>query len=131
MASGMAHVLVADDEQDLRLTLRTLLEGEGYTVGEAADGQQALDAIRACAAPMVVLLDLLMPLLSGIDVLDAVAADPTIAARHIFVLITANNRPLLDAAGSVLAQLGVTVIRKPFDIDVLLAAVAQAAARLP
>jgi CheY-like chemotaxis protein len=128
----MAHVLVADDEVDLRATLRTLLEGEGYTVSEAADGQQTLDAIRASAAPMVVLLDVLMPVIGGIAVLEAVAADPALVAkRNAYLLLTANNKPQLDAAAAVLAQLGVTIVHKPFDIDALLADVAQAAARLP
>jgi CheY-like chemotaxis protein len=127
----MTHVLVADDEDDLRQTLRTLLEGEGYTVSEAVDGQQTLDAIRASPTPMVVLLDVLMPVLNGIRVLEAVATDPAVAERHAYLLLTADNRMLLDAAAAVLAQLGVAIVHKPFDIDALLADVAQAVARLP
>jgi CheY-like chemotaxis protein len=127
----MAHVLIAEDEGDLRQTLRTLLEGEGYTVGEAADGQQALDMIRSSPTALVVLMDVLMPMLNGIQVLEAVAADPALAARDQYLLLTANDRPLLAAAGAVLAALGVTIVAKPFDIDDLLRAVAQAAAGLP
>jgi CheY-like chemotaxis protein len=126
----MAHVLIAEDEADLRLTLRTLLEGEGYTVGEAADGQQALEMIHARAAPMVVLMDVLMPMLNGIQVLQAVAADPALAGRDQYLLLTANDRPLLTAASATLAALGITIVTKPFDIDDLLREVAQAAARL-
>lgn len=129
--NGKAHVLIADDEEDLRLTLRTLLEGEGYTVSEAADGAQALAAIRASATPLVVLIDLLMPIMNGIAVLEAVATDPALAARNAYLLLTADNRPMIDAAAPTLAALHVDIIAKPFDIDALLAVVAQAAARLP
>lgn len=127
----MPHVLIADDEADLRETLRTLLESEGYTVGEAANGRQALNALRASAVPMVALIDMVMPGLNGIQVIEAVAADPALAARHAYLLLTANHRPLPDAAAALLAQLGVTVVRKPFDIDALLADVARADTRLP
>src|SRR5262249_32292024 len=128
----MTHILVADDEDDLRQTLRTLFEGEGYTVSEADDGQQMLGAIRASTTPMVVVLDVLMPIVNGIRVLEAVAADRALVdRRHVYLLLTANNRMLIDAAAGVLAQLGVTTVHKPFDIDALLADVAQAAARLP
>lgn len=128
---GNAHVLVADDEEDLRATLRTLLEGEGYAVSEAGDGAAALTAIRTSTEPMVVLLDLLMPVMSGDAVLAAVAADPILAARDAYVLLTADSRPLLAPLAQVIAALNVQIVAKPFDIDVLLAVVAQAAARLP
>ncbi|HEX6818556.1 MAG TPA: response regulator [Ktedonobacterales bacterium] len=129
--NGKAHILIADDEEDLRETLRILLEGEGYTVSEAADGAQALNAIRTSSVPMVVLLDLLMPVMSGDAVLQAVAADPILAARDVYLLLTANNRPLLTSVSQVLTALNVRFVAKPFDIDALLAEVAQAAARLP
>lgn len=129
--NGKAHVLIADDEEDLRSTLRTLLEGEGYTVSEAGDGATALDAIRASTGPMVVLLDLLMPAMNGDAVLVAVAQDPILAARDAYVLLTADNRAPLTAVAQVLASLNVQIVAKPFDIDVLLVEVAQAAARLP
>lgn len=128
---GKAYVLIADDEEDLRLTLRTLLEGEGYTVGEAADGMEALEAIRAGPTPMVVLLDLLMPVLNGVAVLEAVATDPTLATQNVYLLLTANSGSMIAAAAPLLATLYVDIIRKPFDIDTLLADVARAVARLP
>jgi CheY-like chemotaxis protein len=125
------YVLVADDETDLRETLRMLLEGEGYIVSEAADGQQALDAIRASAASMVVLLDVLMPLRSGVEVLSDVMVDPALAARHAYLLFTADSRTAVDMAAGLFAGMAVTLVKKPFDIDDLLREVASAAARLP
>ena len=64
MKEGKPHILVADDEKEIRDVLRLLLTGEGYTVTEAADGDQVL----AAASPAVdlYLLDVNMPGISGI-----------------------------------------------------------------
>ena len=129
-ARTMIRVLIADDEADLRETLRTLLESEGYSVSEATDGRAALEAVRASSEPLVVLLDVVMPRLNGIQVLDAIAADDALAERNASLLLTANHRPMLDAAAGLLAQLDVVVVRKPFDIDALVTDVARCAARL-
>ncbi|MBA3415697.1 MAG: response regulator, partial [Chloroflexia bacterium] len=62
------RVLVVDDEPQMRRALRTGLEGHGYLVDLAADGQEALVAI-ASRVPDVVVLDLVMPVLDGFAVL--------------------------------------------------------------
>ncbi len=61
------RVLVVDDDPDLRRRLRGLLEMDGWTVDEAADGREALD--RLSARPSLVLLDLLMPVADGFEFL--------------------------------------------------------------
>ncbi|MEU3713488.1 response regulator transcription factor [Streptomyces catenulae] len=63
-----AHVLVVDDDEDVRTLARWQLESEGFEVVTAADGQAALDAV-ADGRPDVVLLDLTLPLVAGLDVL--------------------------------------------------------------
>ena len=60
------RVLVVDDDPDVRDSLRRSLTFEGYQVTEAADGAQALDAIAA-ARPDIVVLDLQMPVLGGLE----------------------------------------------------------------
>jgi DNA-binding response OmpR family regulator len=66
--SLLTHVLVVDDEPNIRLVFRTALESQGHVVHEASDGRGALE--RLSAAPVdVVLLDLLMPGTGGMDVL--------------------------------------------------------------
>jgi two-component system KDP operon response regulator KdpE len=62
-----ARVLVVDDEQQLRLALKRALTGHGYTVREAGDGRDALAAFEAFR-PDIVLLDLMLPDMSGVDV---------------------------------------------------------------
>jgi DNA-binding NtrC family response regulator len=80
-----ARILVVDDDQNLRWVLKTQLEDMGYAVSDAADGLQALAQI-AKEPPALVLTDLKMPGLSGLDLLDRIRAEyPEIPA----VIITA------------------------------------------
>jgi CheY-like chemotaxis protein len=125
-----ATVLVVDDDTEIRDALRLLLEEAEYEVLEAANGLQAIEALRAASRPMVVLLDLMMPLVDGAGVLGEVSADRVLSTRHAYILVTATQKTFTLAFASLLAQLQVRVISKPFDIDKLLAIVANAAARI-
>ncbi len=60
------RVLIVDDEQQLRLALRRMLEGNGYTVHEAEDGHSVIGAVETFH-PDVVLLDLMLPDINGVD----------------------------------------------------------------
>ena|SRR6185437_6827916 len=126
----MVNTLVADDDQDTRDALRFLLEDAGYTVLETSDGSQTLETLQKSDRPMVVLLDLDMPQLDGIAVLETVAQDAQLAARHAFLLLTAVSRKRYEAANDICVALSVPLILKPFDLDVLLDAVATAARRV-
>ena len=64
----MASILIVDDESNVRRMLSRLLESEGHAIAQAANGREALEAIRA-SEPDVVLLDLVMPELDGIQTL--------------------------------------------------------------
>lgn len=127
----MVSALIVDDDQDTRDILRVVLEDAGYAVTEAADGVQALDALRASASPLVVVLDLDLPRLDGIGVLRAVADDAHLAARHAFVLLTAVAHKRYQVAEEVCAALAVPLILKPFELDAFLGTVAAAVRRLP
>ena len=74
----MTRVLVVDDSETVLLMLQRRLEWEGYEVATASDGRGALDAIGT-AEPDVVLLDAMMPGMSGIEALQELRAsgDPT------------------------------------------------------
>jgi CheY-like chemotaxis protein len=122
----VAHVLIVDDDADIRLSMRMMLEDiGGHTVLEAADGESGLALLRASEEPLVVLLDLLMPGLDGIGVLQAVAADERLAIRHAYVVVTVSRRA---RSGDLPESLGVAlqVVPKPFDMNVLLDTVTQA-----
>jgi len=78
-------VLLVEDEEPLRRVLRDLLEREGFTVVEAADGVQALDEVDR-SAPDVLVLDLNLPRLDGYGVLSHLRARPSTAKLPVIVL---------------------------------------------
>jgi CheY-like chemotaxis protein len=122
----MAAVLVVDDDQMLRAATRDILQDEGYEVVEAQDGLAALHVLRQAEEPMVVLLDIVMPEVTGIDVLTLVGGDPRLQ-RHEYIIWAASRVKL---PGELLDELGVPVMLKPFDLDDLLAQIAEATERL-
>lgn len=126
----VTRVLVVDDDPEIRESMRLMLEGEGYSVREAPDGLAALDILNASTLPLVVLLDLRMPRLDGEGLLRAVAHDSYLATSHTYLLLTANFLAVSPALAAILAQLHSPVVPKPFDLDVLLELVHQAACRL-
>lgn len=124
-------VLVVDDDDGIRATLVDLLLDEGYTVHEAPDGRPALERLRQSAEPMVVLLDVQMPGLDGIAMLETVAAYKDLASRHAYIVMTAygsRTLPLKMANGLITLQ--APILAKPFDIDAVVAAVRAAEHRL-
>jgi CheY-like chemotaxis protein len=83
--NGKKTVLLVEDEEPLRHVLRDLLEREGFTVVEAADGVQALDEVDR-SAPDVLVLDLNLPRLDGYGVLSHLRARPATARLPVIVL---------------------------------------------
>src|SRR5688572_33276336 len=81
------HVLVVDDEPGNVQLLKTLLTREGYSVVTASDGEEALEMV-ASAHPDLVLMDVLMPKLSGYDVCERIKHNPATRLTPV-VLITA------------------------------------------
>lgn len=67
-------ILVADDEPDIRETLASVLRDEGFTVLEAEHGKQALE-IALNERPDLILLDLMMPVMGGLEALEALRKD--------------------------------------------------------
>lgn len=124
------HILIVDDEPDIRASLRGLLEYEGYTVGEAVDGIGGLALIRASARPLIVLLDYKMPRMNGGEMLQAVMADPRLAGRHAFIFVTANLPAFSPELLQVLATTTIPVIQKPYLLSDLLTEIERAIARL-
>jgi len=83
--NGKKTVLLVEDEEPLRRVLRDLLEREGFTVVEAADGVAALDEVDR-SAPDVLVLDLNLPRLDGYGVLSHLRARPSTAKLPVLVL---------------------------------------------
>ena len=70
----LGEVAVVEDEQDIRETLRDILEMEGYRVRCACNGKEALDALAEMPRPLLILLDLMMPVMSGTELAKRVKA---------------------------------------------------------
>jgi two-component system KDP operon response regulator KdpE len=81
------RILIVEDHPTMREAMRLVLEGEGFVIEEAADGQTALAAIRQ-RPPDLLFLDLNIPGLSGTDVLQLTKADPAFTGRVIIVTAT-------------------------------------------
>jgi CheY-like chemotaxis protein len=113
----MKHtVLLVEDEDDLRESMRDLLEENGYAVIAACDGQEALEALARVENPCVVLLDLLMPRMDGWDFFEKVRARPEFARVPVIVQSSAPSR----------APEGVTrVLKKPVQPEELLSIVRE------
>ena len=72
-----AAILVVDDEEDIRCSLREILEGEGHTTAGARTGVEALDWLRSTThLPRLILLDLMMPEMDGWEFLLRIDQDP-------------------------------------------------------
>jgi CheY-like chemotaxis protein len=116
----MTQVLVADDSPTVRLSLRSWLEPAGYTVLEAADGTRALEALRAQAEPLIVLLDYQMPGMTGYDVLRAALAERLTPPRRVYAIISGQQSTFPPEFTDLLRELGIQLIPKPFDRETLL-----------
>ena len=110
-------ILIAEDEADIRNILRLYLEGEGYQVVEAADGEQALAAARK-HSPDLAVLDVMMPKLDGLAVTRALRQQSDIP----ILILSAKGQDNDKILG---LNLGADdYIVKPFSLDVLGARVA-------
>ncbi len=111
MAQRSKTVLVVDDDRDVRDSVVQLLRDAGYHVEQAADGREALmllDSMRP--EPCLVLLDMMMPVMNGEEVLAALAESGRLAAL-----------PVVICSGHADRAHGVRrLLRKPVSADVLL-----------
>lgn len=118
----MSPVLVVEDDKDIRETMGLVLEGEGYEVVTAPNGREALRLLQTGLRPSIILLDLMMPVMSGWELRERMLRDPTMADIPTIV-ITGDTR-----ASQRTAQLQAKAcITKPFEINDLLAMIAEAA----
>ncbi len=106
----MSRILVVDDEPDQRFLLRRILQRAGHEVMEANDGAAALRAVRELA-PDLVVTDMMMPVMNGVEFVRCLRGDP--ATAHIPILAASGDTHLAGGADAVLA--------KPYDMHHLLA----------
>ncbi len=86
---GNAKILIVEDHPTMREAMRLVLEGEGFEIDEAADGQAALERVRA-DPPDLVFLDMNIPGSSGAEVLMQIKADPATDGVKV-IIVTADG----------------------------------------
>jgi DNA-binding response OmpR family regulator len=111
-------VLVADDDHDIRAQIADHLRRAGHKVLEAADGEQALQAVRGEQLPTLALLDLRMPRLDGLGVLRALRRDE--ATLSLPVVMMTDNPGMSASDRSAIGKLGASVLlHKPCSAEEL------------
>lgn len=117
--TACAHrVLVVDDDEALRDTVKELLEMEGFEVSVAQNGRDALESIATLGPPCFVLLDLMMPVMDGPAFLEAIAREPQSATGRLPIVVFS----ALQDAQSLASRYGCDVLPKPVALDRLVQA---------
>lgn len=105
-------ILIVEDDQNLRDSLQMVLEAEGYHVLTASNGKEALELLPKLEPPGLILLDLTMPVMSGLEFLEAFCVH---SSSSIPVIVVSAVAEVTEIPKFVTA-----VVHKPYDIDFLL-----------
>lgn len=89
----MAHVLVVEDDPAIRQMLTVALELEGHVTMTLNDGMDVVPTLRRATNRVVVLMDLMMPRMTGWEVCERLAKEPELAQRHAVVVMSAGITP--------------------------------------
>lgn len=108
----MKKILLVDDEPDLIDILAEILREEGYEVFKAANGAEAMERLRTTRVDLLV-LDLMMPVMSGEEVLEALARQSADADLPVLVVSAGDGEQIARRYGR-------PYLRKPFELDRLL-----------
>jgi CheY-like chemotaxis protein len=113
-------ILVVDDDHDLRESLRDVLEEEGFATIGACNGKEAIDILRGGGHPLprVILLDIMMPVMTGLDVVERIRREVAFAKTPVVFMTAFRTLVKTDEKSRVLY--------KPFSIDGVLSAIRNA-----
>ena len=124
--SAPKRILIIEDDIDIRELIAEILTEEGYLTSTAENGKLGLDYLVACKVedrPDCIILDLMMPVMTGIQVLEKLQADyPNDLAKIPVIIATAKGSPKEDLKNM---PANVTKIRKPMDVNELIDTVAS------
>jgi CheY-like chemotaxis protein len=120
MKSGVARILIIDDDGDIREVVGEALGFAGYEVARARDGREGLARCRSFR-PTLILLDLMMPGMSGWEFRAAQLEDPELCDIPVVVVTALGHDPDLQVSA---------VLAKPFRLDDLLANVRRFAGEI-
>ena len=112
-------VLIVEDEDDIREVVASALEQEGFQVYQAETGARALELLKEMPHPSLILADLMMPVMSGWDLIKALSQDDRLATLPVVVISAVDHA----------APQGFRRIKKPFDIEELIRIVGELCVR--
>ncbi len=120
------HIMIVEDSPDLQLLLGRLFASEGYVIHRADNGQQALDLLHSMPSlPNIILLDIMMPVMDGIDFRDHQMNDPQLAKIPVVVMTADSN---YQSHAKFLND--IEVVKKPIlDVDSLLKTIERTQSR--
>jgi CheY-like chemotaxis protein len=104
-------VLIVEDDEAVREAMRDALEHEGYCAICAADGEEALELLAKGPKPRLILLDLMMPVMNGWELLKVLRDSATLARIPVVIL---------SAAANLSTPVGVPALKKPISVQSLL-----------
>lgn len=110
------RALVAEDDEPIRKLVGRVLERQGLEVHTAKNGREAIEAVRSTEFDIIV-LDLMMPEVSGFEVLDYLRTQKPAALKSLIIATAVSDRDLNETLAE--SDEPVRVIRKPFDLDEL------------
>jgi CheY-like chemotaxis protein len=108
----MARVLVVDDDAAIRQLLTFALTMERHLVEMLSDGRGVVETLRESSERIIVLMDVMMPHMDGLEVCRLLAEEPALAARHALVLMSAGLPP--DATVPHVVR---ETLAKPFNLE--------------
>ena len=114
----MSRILIVEDDSNLRVVIRMILERAGYEVAEARHGAEALESIGV-EMPDLVIADLTMPVMSGVELIDRIHANAATASLPLVLLSGLQ-------VDSTVSRLVNAVVLKPFEPADLLASINRA-----
>lgn len=110
-------ILLVEDDTDIRMTLKEVLELEGYNVVPASNGRDAIELLGSIERPCLILLDLMMPVMNGWEFLEAQRGSDVLATIPVVVVSAAG-----DKAKSTKAQ---GFVKKPIEVEALLRTISE------
>ncbi len=110
----MKRILIIDDELDMAETMALLLKDEGYEATALADGLEGFENMKQ-APPHLVILDVMMPIFNGLDIVRLMKKDSKLSSIPI-LLISASKEPEMEMEMEMENDKWNQFLRKPFDI---------------
>jgi CheY-like chemotaxis protein len=111
----MKKILIVDDEREIRESLEELFQDEGFEVVTAANGAEALAWLNEHDSPCAVILDLLLPIMSGQEVYREMQKSPRLQSIPVTIITSDPSR----------APSGLLIMKKPMNVERLLTTVRQ------